>query len=96
MFQMGVDDEMPLGEAAIDSYCHKSVPSPRVSNDYILVPPISVYSFNGLYDPVFFCGNSLAGQKVMTEGPFMIIFNSDDFISNPTGETGFRLDYNVY
>lgn len=93
-FQMGFDSTMPVGEKAIDSYCHQSIPAPGQSNDYLLVPPVNVYSFSGLYDAVFFCGDSLSGQKVMTEGPFTIIFNSDDLMSG--AEAGFDLEYNVY
>lgn len=91
---MGHDVSMPVGEKAVDGFCHQSIPAPGQSNDYLMILPVNVYSVSTLYDAVFFCGDSLAGQKVMTEGPFTIIFNSDEVVSG--NEAGFDLEYNVY
>lgn len=91
---MGIEVTKPVDEPDFDNYCHSIAQEPANNNDYLLIPPNNMHSLYPQAFPILFCGTSLNGANVMTEGPFVLTFNSDEFLS--TDETGFELTYSTF
>ncbi|XP_017856847.1 PREDICTED: uncharacterized protein LOC108609637 [Drosophila arizonae] len=75
-----------------DTDCHSTVRTMGRASDYLLIPN-SYVADNQALQPTYYCGNGLAGSKLIARPPFVIHFSSDAQTSDT--ETGFQLTYAV-
>ncbi|KAM8717343.1 hypothetical protein ACLKA7_004096 [Drosophila subpalustris] len=75
-----------------DEDCHSTVKTMGRATDYLLIAN-SYMANNPALQPTYYCGNQLAGSKIIARPPFVIHFSSD--AQTNTSETGFQLTYTV-
>ncbi|XP_064540516.1 uncharacterized protein LOC135429945 [Drosophila montana] len=78
--------------AGYDMDCHSTVRTLGRASDYLLIPN-SYMANNQALQPTYYCGNDLAGNKLIARPPFVMYFSSDAQTS--ASETGFQLTYAV-